>query len=283
MENLDYASWLREIDRDPRELVQVERPDPSRALVRMNDPENMNALSAALTVQLKRALEQLLADPALRVLVLTGTDPAFSVGGDWKLMVERAHSYAERDEGTTGLWQWIRYQFGGIARLVTQTDKVVIAALNGPAAGVALAWALNCDLVLAAEDAKLVTAFGRIGLVPEVGTNWALTRRLGYPKAFELFLRGQVLTGRDACELGLVNAAVPAPELPGLVRTWCDRVCRVPQHAVSMTKPLMRNACDMSWHQIIMAEEFAEPNTFTTRVHQETVRALLAGRERAAD
>ena len=163
MHSLDYKSWLRELEKDDRELAVVERWSETQALLRMNDPDNLNALSAELTVQLRKALEALVADPDLRVLVLTGTPPAFSVGGDWKLMVERAHTYTERPEGTTGLWQWIRYQFGGIARLITQTDKVVISAVNGAAAGVALAWALNSDLVLAAEDAKLVTAFGRIG------------------------------------------------------------------------------------------------------------------------
>lgn len=281
MQNPDYKTWLRELEKDDRELAVVERWSETQALLRMNDPDNLNALSAELTVQLRKALEGLLADPDLRVLVLTGTPPAFSVGGDWKLMIERGHTYAERPEGTTGLWQWIRYQFGGIARLITQTDKVVISAVNGAAAGVALAWALNSDLVLAAEDARLVTAFGRIGLVPEVGTNWVLTRKLGYPRAFELFLRGNALSGREAAELGLANAAVPAAELLDLARSWCDRVCSLPEHVVSMTKPLMRNAADMSWHQAILTEEFAEPNTFTTKAHQETVRALLEGREKA--
>jgi 2-(1,2-epoxy-1,2-dihydrophenyl)acetyl-CoA isomerase len=176
----------------------------------MDDPENMNALSGTLTVQLRDTLEASLRDPAVRAVVLTGSDPAFSVGGDWKLMTGRAHSYAERDEGTTGLWQWIRYQFGGIARLITQSDTPVIAAINGAAAGVALAWALNCDLILASDRARLVTAFGRIGLVPEVGTNWLLTRRLGYAKAFELFVRGNVLSAAEALDLGLVNEVLAA-------------------------------------------------------------------------
>lgn len=283
MESPDTRTWIREIEQDPRELVVVERWSAAQALVRMNDPASHNALSGPLTVQLRRALDALVADPELRVLVLTGAPPAFSVGGDWKLMVERGHTYAERAEGTTGLWHWIRHQFGGIARRITQTDKVVIAAVNGPAAGVALAWALSSDLLLVAEEAKLVTAFGRIGLVPEVGTSWALTRQLGYARAFELFLRGDVLSGREAVERGLANAAVPQAELLDLARSWCDRVCRLPEHVVSMTKPLLRAACDMTWHQTLLAEEFAEPNTFTTRYHQETVRALLEGRERPVE
>jgi 2-(1,2-epoxy-1,2-dihydrophenyl)acetyl-CoA isomerase len=281
METLEYPDFIRALEQDQRTLIVVDRPTPATAVVRLNDPENQNALSGALTVQLRRALERLTADPDVRVLVLTGDGPFFSVGGDWKLMADRAHTYGERAEGTTGLWKWIRYQFGGIARLVRQTDKVVIAALNGPAAGVALAWALTSDLVLASEEARLVTAFGRIGLVPEVGTNWALTRRLGYQRAFELFLRGNVLTAREAHDMGLVNAVAPGDRLMELAHEWCERVCRLPEHVVAMAKPLMRAAADMSWEHVILAEEFAEPNTFTTREHQEAVRALLAKTARA--
>jgi len=274
--NPSYEEWIQTLEADDRELVAVERPRSGVVIVRMQDSANMNALSGPLTVQLHRALATVTSDPAVRVVVLTGSDEVFSVGGDWRLMRDRAHTYSDRDEGTTGLWQWIRYQFGGIARLIVNSDKVVVSSLSGPAAGVALAWALNSDLIVAAEDARLVTAFGRIGLVPEVGTNWALTRRLGYARAFELFVTGKILSGAEACELGLVNAAVPRERIASVVDAWCDRVCALPAHVVAMTKPLMRGAADMSWHHAILAEEFAEPNTFTTRAHRDAVKTLLA-------
>src|SRR5687767_3501927 len=124
MDDLDYASFIRALEEDTRPLVRVERDVPASAVVRLNDPDNQNALSGALTVQLRRALEELAADPAVRTIVLTGEGAFFSVGGDWQLMADRAHTYARRREGTPGLWKWIRYQFGGIARLVRQTDKV---------------------------------------------------------------------------------------------------------------------------------------------------------------
>jgi len=276
MSNPSYEEWIQTLEADARELIVVERPQPSVAIVQMQDGENMNALSGALTVQLRRALADVTADPAVRVVVLTGTEDVFSVGGDWRLMRDRGHTYATRDEGTTGLWMWIRQQFGGIARLIVQSDKVVVSAICGPAAGVALAWALNSDLIVAAEDARLVTAFGRIGLVPEVGTNWALTRCLGYARAFELFVTGKILSGREAYDLGLINAAVSRDRVMSVVEQWCERVCALPVHAVAMTKPLMRAAADMSWQHAILTEEFAEPNTFTTRAHQTAVNALLA-------
>ena len=278
-----YEEFVRGLERDPRVLVRVEQPRPDTALLRLDDPENHNALSGVLTVQLRRALGEALADPALRSVVVTAADPMFSVGGDWKLMRDRGHGYGERAEGTVGIWKWIRYQFGGVARLLAQSDKPVIFAVNGPAAGVALAWMLSADLVVASERAQLVPAFGRIGLVPEVGTSWALTRRLGHQKAFELFVRGGVIDAQTALALGLVNEVVPHDGLVAAALRWSERIARLPEHVVTMTKPLLRNAADMAWHQAILAEEFAEPNTFTTESHRRAIEDLIARTTRAVD
>jgi 2-(1,2-epoxy-1,2-dihydrophenyl)acetyl-CoA isomerase len=283
MENLSYEEFVRALEADPRTLVRIERPRPHAAVVRLDDPANMNALSGALTVQLGRVLASVLGDPSVRAVVLTGTDPFFSVGGDWKLMRERAHTAEERDEGSVGVWKWIRHQFGGIARLIAQSDTPVVVALNGAAAGVALAWTLSSDLVVASERAQLVLAFGRIGLVPEVGTNWALTRRVGHQKAFELFVRGGTVSAAEALGLGLVNQVVPHEDLLDAALAWCDRIARLPEHVVSMTKPLMRAAADMTWQHALVTEEFAEPMTFTTAAHRSAVEALLAKTAQAVE
>src|SRR5262249_35197872 len=145
MDSLNYDEFVRALEADARTLVRVERPRPHTALVRLDDPGNQNALSGALTVQLRRALTGALSDPAVRAVVLTGSDPFFSVGGDWKLMRDRAHTAEGRDEGSVGVWKWIRHQFGGIARLIAQSDTPVVVAVNGAVAGVALAWTLASD------------------------------------------------------------------------------------------------------------------------------------------
>lgn len=281
MENLPYDEFIRALEADPRELVRIERPRPAVAVLTLDDPANMNALSGPLTVQLRRRLADALGDPSVRAVVLAATDPMFSVGGDWKLMRDRAHNAEDRPEGSVGVWKWIRRQFGGIARLIAQSETPVVVALNGPVAGVALAWTLTADLVVASEKAQLVPAFGRIGLVPEVGTNWALTRRLGHQKAFELFVRGGVVTAARALELGLVNEVVAHDRLRDAALAWCDRIVRLPEHVVTMTKPLLRAAADMTWQHAIMAEEFAEPLTFTTADHRAAIQALLAKTQKA--
>jgi 2-(1,2-epoxy-1,2-dihydrophenyl)acetyl-CoA isomerase len=162
-------------------------------------------------------------------------------------------------------WQWIRYQFGAMVRLIGRTDKAFIAALNGPAAGVGLAFALTCDIAVAAEDAVIVPAFGRLGLVPEVGTSWALTRALGYRRAFAYYVGGEHIDARRAAELGLVNEVVPADRLRSRAHEWCDRIAALPPHALPIAKPLLRAAADAPWEQALTMEEFAEPMCFTTQ------------------
>jgi 2-(1,2-epoxy-1,2-dihydrophenyl)acetyl-CoA isomerase len=262
--------------RDHAPLVHVER-DGARAVVTLDDPRSLNPLSAELTVQLHDVLRGLAGDVAVKAIVLTGTDPAFSAGGDLRLMTDVAHPMVDDAAGgATEVWRWIRYEFGGIARLITRTDKAFIAAVNGVAAGVGLAFALACDLILVSDRARIVPAFGRIGLLPEVGNSWLLTRRLGYQRTFALFAGGDHLSGREAFELGLANELHQHEQLLGAARAWCERIDALPDHVLAMTKPLLRHCADLTWEQAIAMEEFAEPMCFTTSAHREGVRELLA-------
>jgi 2-(1,2-epoxy-1,2-dihydrophenyl)acetyl-CoA isomerase len=272
-----YAEVLEAARTEGEGLVLVER-EGAHAVVTLNDPERLNPLSAALTVRLREELTGLAADESLRAIVLTGADPAFSAGGDLRLMGDAAQPMLDADGGAPELWRWIRMEFGGIARLITRTDKAFVAAVNGAAAGVGLAFALACDLILVSERARLVPAFGRIGLLPEVGTSWLLTRRLGYQRAFELFAGGRHLSGNEAAELGLANAVLPHGELLAAAREWCDRIEALPWHVATMMKPLLRQAADLTWEQAIAMEELAEPQCFTTAAHRQAVAELLAAR-----
>jgi 2-(1,2-epoxy-1,2-dihydrophenyl)acetyl-CoA isomerase len=262
-------------------LVDVERLD-DRAVVRLSDPGKLNVLSAALMVQLLAATEELARERQVRSIVLTGAGRGFSTGGDLRMMRDAVERFASPDdeEGATLPWQWIRYQFGAMVRLIGRTDKAFIAALNGPAAGVGLAFALTCDIALAAEDAVIVPAFGRLGLVPEVGTSWALTRALGYRRAFAYYAGGDHIDARHAAELGLVNEVVPAEALMDRALEWCDRVAALPAHALPIAKPLLRAAADLPWEQALTMEEFAEPMCFTTRGFADGVEAVAAATAR---
>jgi 2-(1,2-epoxy-1,2-dihydrophenyl)acetyl-CoA isomerase len=190
-------------------------------------------------------------------------------------MMEEAPDALAGPTGATDIWRWIRYEFGGIVRLIARSDTAFIAAINGPAAGVGLAWALTCDIAIASERARIVPAFGRLGLLPEVGTSWAITRRLGYQGAFAYYAGGEHLDAERALELGLVHEVVPHEELLPAAHAWCERIAALPEHALTMTKPLLRAAADATWENTLAMEEFAEPQCFTTDAFQGTVRAML--------
>jgi 2-(1,2-epoxy-1,2-dihydrophenyl)acetyl-CoA isomerase len=259
----------------PRRIRVEHRGD--RAVVTFDEPDRLNVLSAPLVRQLRRALEALVADSGVRSVVLTGADPGFSAGGDLKMM-RAATEQLTQPEGVADVWRWIRREFGGIARLIAGSDTIFVAALNGAAAGVGLAWALTCDLTIASERAVIVPAFGRLGLIPEVGTSWALTRRLGYQGALAYYLSGDHIDAHTAQRLGLVQQVVEHDSLLATADDWCSRVAAMPAHAVAMTKPLLRAAADAGWNDALTIEEFAEPTCFTTAAFADSVHTMLAGR-----
>src|SRR5271170_4979609 len=259
----------------PRRVRVEQRGD--RAVVTLDEPDRLNTLSAPLVRQLRCAIEALVADSHIRSVVLTGADPGFSAGGDLKMM-RSATEQLTNPEGVADVWRWIRREFGGIARLIAGADTIFVAAINGPAAGVGLAWALTCDLAIASERARIVPAFGRLGLLPEVGTSWAITRRLGYQGAFAYYAGGEHIDAQRALELGLVHEVVPHEELLSAADSWCARIAALPSHAIAMTKPLLRAAADGTWESSLAMEEFAEPQCFTTSAFQDTVKEMLAAR-----
>ena len=259
-------------DADAPRRVRVDRRG-DRAIVTLDEPQRLNVLSAPLVRQLRRALTVLDADPDVRSVVLTGADPGFSAGGDLRMMSAAVDSLGA-PEGTADVWRWIRREFGGIARLIAGSDTVFLAALNGAAAGVGLAWALTCDLVIASERAVIVPAFGRLGLIPEVGTSWALTRRLGYQGALAYYLRGEHIDAHQAQRLGLVQEVVAHERLAAAADDWCSRIAEMPPHAVEMAKTLLRAAADADWSDALTLEEFAEPTCFTTTAFAESVRRM---------
>src|SRR4051794_27425617 len=164
-----YTQLREEGEAAAGRYVQVARR-PDSAVVTLADPQRLNALSAPLVVQTKAALTELAAEAAIRSVVITGAGRGFSAGGDLQMM-RLAEDALAAGADTTEIWRWIRYEFGAVARLIARSATAFIAAINGPAAGVGLAWALTCDVVLASERALLVPAFARLGLVPEVGTS----------------------------------------------------------------------------------------------------------------
>jgi enoyl-CoA hydratase/carnithine racemase len=179
------------------------------ALLTLNRPDRLNAWTPAMQVRLFDLLSECESRPDVRAIVLTGAGRGFCAGADMQDLQELAGANGGGGGGAGDGAR--RSATAADARPVTfplSIRKPIIAAVNGPCAGLGLVLALMCDLRIAAENAKLTTAFARRGLVAEHGISWILPRLVGPARALDLLLSARVVLGREAAELGLVNRAV---------------------------------------------------------------------------
>jgi 2-(1,2-epoxy-1,2-dihydrophenyl)acetyl-CoA isomerase len=178
------------------------------ALLTMNRPDALNALSLQLTVDLKSAIEQAIEDKA-RAVVLTGEGRAFCSGGDLREMSEmwkkEGRIEAFMEEPLKALHD--------VILLIRETPIPFIAAVQGVCAGAGTNFALACDLIFASEDASFNEAFVRIGLSPDCGGSFFLPRAVGEKLAAEIFMTGETLSAERALQIGMINRVVSPEEL----------------------------------------------------------------------
>ncbi len=177
------------------------------ALITLNRPERLNAWTPTMQVELKQALLAAAGDSTVRAIVVTGADRAFSAGMDLGLLSEALAQgrtmrevlpeVAEDDSPGADFDQPLSY--------VAKIPKPVIAAINGPVAGVALCFSLYCDLRFIAAGTKLTTAFANRGLIAEFGSAWMLPRLIGPMNALDLLLSGRTVEAEEADRLGLAR------------------------------------------------------------------------------
>lgn len=210
----------------------LEQRDGGVALLTLNRPARLNALSPAMTDGLRAALERIAADAEIGAVVLTGAGRGFCAGGDVEGMTTREDTPVSRRAAE------LRAN-AEISRLLAEMPQVTIAAVNGAAAGAGLALALACDLRIAAGSARLGTAFLRVGLASDMGAAYFLRRLVGPAKAAELFLLPEMLSAEEALALGMVNRLVSDEELPGVVLSLARRLADGPRRAQAELKALL--------------------------------------------
>src|SRR5689334_2238933 len=166
----------------------------------MNHPERLNALSRPMLDGAIAALERCADDPAVGCIVVTGAGRGFCAGGDVTAMGDNSALGELTIEQKVDRQRAIHH----FSALLHAIPKISIAAINGPCAGAGLGIALACDLRLAADTARLTTAFAKVGFSGDFGITWPLVRALGEAKAKELLLLSDVLSAQQAFELGLL-------------------------------------------------------------------------------
>ena len=186
------------------------------ATITLARPHRMNAWTGRMHAEYRHNLAQANADPAVRAIVVTGAGRAFCVGADAEALtghVARGGYDPGTDDTIARPGYGVRPEFDATFAYHFGLDKPVVAAINGPAAGVGLVLACYADLRFAAAGVNLSTAHGKLNLPAEYGLSWLLPRLIGLTRANELLLSSRKFTTDEALELGLVNAVLPAGEL----------------------------------------------------------------------
>jgi enoyl-CoA hydratase/carnithine racemase len=201
---------------DRAEPVLFELLDSGVAVVTLNRPERMNAWGGGIAGAFYRCMDRAEADPAVRVIVLTGSGRAFCAGADMGDGGAIGGATVGEDTDVTKLVGERHPHF------VTGMRKPIIAAINGACAGIGLTQALMCDIRFAAAGAKFTTAFARRGLIAEYGISWILPRVLGWGAALDLLLSGRTFFAEEAKELGMVKEVLPPDELMPRVLAYAE-------------------------------------------------------------
>jgi enoyl-CoA hydratase/carnithine racemase len=197
------------------EQIEYEVTEPV-AVITLNRPASLNAWTDRMGDEVREAVGQAERDPAVVGIVVTGAGRAFCAGADMKVLEAASRGdFGELpdDARPTTPLSTSGGDFDGAFTYLLATSKPVIAAINGPVAGMAFPFVLCCDLRFMAPDAILLTAFAQRGLIAEWGLSWLLPRLVGPAVALDLLFSSRKVDGREAAELGLVNAVVPADEL----------------------------------------------------------------------
>jgi enoyl-CoA hydratase/carnithine racemase len=231
----------------------------------LNRPESLNSINVQMTVELNQAIDYFQDNEDLRVLVITGKGRAFSPGGDI------SESLTESTD------EMFRLQsFHDVTRKLSRLTKPVIAAVNGPAMGVAMNYALACDMIYASETAKFSEVFINVGLISSVGGTYLLQRALSPCKVREILFTGKIISAQEAYDLGLVNAVVKAEELLPAVYEVAREVAGKPAETLARLKYLLALNANESLENCLYAEMLTQLTCIQSEVHINLVRKFFS-------
>jgi 2-(1,2-epoxy-1,2-dihydrophenyl)acetyl-CoA isomerase len=198
--------------------------------IELTRPDRMNAWDRQLGVDLLSAIEDATADESVRAVTITGAGRAFSAGADLKAGFEPSA------QGHPDVESRLREIYHPIIAGIRRMPKPVLAAVNGPAAGIGCSLALACDLIVARESAYLMLAFVNIGLVPDGGSSLLVPSRVGFARAAEMAMLGERVPARQALEWGLVNRVVADDDFDAEVDALAERLATGPTASYAGTK-----------------------------------------------
>lgn len=253
------------------ETVLAERRD-GYLLITLNRPDRLNAFNETMHLALRARLGEAAENSDVRAVLLTGAGRGFCAGQDLSDRDMRAGGEAP-DLGVT-----LENLYNPLVRQIRALEKPVICAVNGVAAGAGANLALACDIVLAAQSARFIQAFSRIGLVPDSGGTWLLPRLIGEARAKALAMTGEPLPAETAAAWGLIWKVVPDDDLMNDAGSLAARLAGGATKGLALTKQLIQEAADQSLDRHLDAERDAQRLAGRSTDYREGVTAFLEKR-----
>jgi len=247
------------------EIVKYEQQD-AVAVITLHRPESMNSFNTELRAATAEAFAKAHEDDSVRVVVFTGEGRCFSAGADLKAGIDR------------DVEEILQSEYRPVQEAIANIPKPVIAAVSGSAAGIGLSMALQCDLLIMADNAFLLSPFTTISLVPDGGLNWLLVRQLGYRQAFQLSVEAERIPAARCVELGLANKAVPAEALLSSAMEWARALSKRAPLSLTATKQIMRYAADNNWSDSYDLEAKLQGELLGSEDNREGIQAFLEKR-----
>jgi enoyl-CoA hydratase/carnithine racemase len=250
--------------------------DDHIATITLNRPDRLNAISVGMLSSFSEAFREADLDNDVRVIILTGAGRGFCAGLDLKDL-SSGNGIGANGGGGLGAG---KFDLAGSPPVVLHTtDKPVICALNGPAAGYGMDLALGADIRIASTDAKLAAITSKRGILPESGGTWLLPRLIGWPKATEIAFRGVTLGADECLELGLVNKVVAPDDLTKESRTMAAEIAANAPLAVQATKRMMRMGMEETFEANVHHVFLQLLPLFGSQDFREGVKAFMERRE----
>jgi len=253
----------------------IENMKDGVALVTLNRPDRLNALSGPMLDALLETLPRLAADPAVGCVVIAGAGRGVCAGGDGKMMAEgremAGDSMEDRAQGLRDKMETSRW--------LHEMPKPTIAMVRGAAAGAGLSLALACDLRVASETARFATAFARVGYSGDFGGSWYLTQLVGTAKARELYYTAEIVDARQALALGIANRVVADDKLEEETMALARKIASGPRVALRYMKRNMNAAETGTLRDSLDLEAWHHTRTGQTEDHREAAKAFVEKRE----
>lgn len=230
----------------------------------------VNAMNEAMARETISALEEASRDPAVRVVVLTGTGRTFCAGQEISEMEQAA--------GTISYREHMERTYNPLITRLQSLPQPVLAGINGPVTGAGLGIALSCDLRLACESAVLRYGFSRMGLGPDSGVSFWLPRLVGYGRALELVLADEPIHAPEALRMGLVTRVVPDRDFASELASLARKLASGPTQAYALAKHALQQAQSASLIDALENEGRIQELASKTQDHLEGIRAFLEKR-----